>query len=119
MRSFGSLALRRVRARRLRALLTAAGIVLGVGMIVGVLVLAATIQRTFTDLFDSVYGQTDVVVSGTDQTSLPDSTLRRVRRTREVADAEGRISTVFSLVDRLGRTQADAAAPVNGPGGGP
>jgi putative ABC transport system permease protein len=113
VRSFGSLAFRQVRARRLRALLTAAGIVLGVGMIVGVLVLAATIQRTFTDLFDSVYGQTDVVVSGTDQTSLPDSTLRTVRRTDGVADAEGRISTVFSLVDRLGRTEDDASTQLN------
>ena len=113
MRSFGSLAFRQVRARKLRALLTAAGIVLGVGMIVGVLVLAATIQRTFTDLFDSVYGQTDVVVSGTDQTLLPGSTLRRVRRTRDVADAEGRISTVFSLVDRFGRAEEDAATQLN------
>jgi putative ABC transport system permease protein len=113
VRSFGSLAFRQVRARRLRALLTAAGIVLGVGMIVGVLVLAATIQRTFTDLFESVYGQTDLVVSGTDQTSLPSSTLPKVRRTREVADAEGRITSVFSLVDRFGRAEEDAASQLN------
>jgi putative ABC transport system permease protein len=113
VRSFDSLAFRQVRARRLRALLTAAGIVLGVGMIVGVLVLAATIQRTFTDLFDSVYGKTDLVVSGTDQTSLPHSTLGRVRATREVAGAEGRISTVFSVVDRFGRAEGDAASQLN------
>ena len=113
MRSFGSLAFRQVRARRLRALLTAAGIVLGVGMIVGVLVLAATIQRTFTDLFDSVYGRTDLVVSGTDQTSLPGSTLGKVRDTRDVADAEGRISTVFSLVDRFGLASEDAGSELN------
>jgi putative ABC transport system permease protein len=113
VRSFGSLAFRQVRARRLRALLTVAGIVLGVGMIVGVLVLAATIQRTFTDLFDSVYGQTDLVVSGTDQTSLPNSALRSVRGTREVAEAEGRITSVFSLVDRFGRIEDDAATQVN------
>ena len=113
MRSFDSLAFRQVRARKLRALLTAAGIVLGVGMIVGVLVLAATIQRTFTDLFDSVYGKTDLVVSGTDQTSLPHSTLGTVRATREVADAEGRISTVFGVVDRFGRAAQDASSQVN------
>jgi putative ABC transport system permease protein len=113
VRSFGSLAFRQVRARRLRALLTATGIVLGVGMIVGVLVLTATIQRTFTDLFDSVYGKTDLVVSGTDQTSLPHSILGRVRATREVADAEGRISTVFSVVDRFGQAAQDASSQVN------
>ena len=63
--------------RKLRVLLTAAGIVLGVGMICGVLLLAATIQRTFTDLYDSVYGQTDLVVSGSESAgSLPLSALR-------------------------------------------
>src|SRR5919204_411023 len=64
MRSFGSLAFRQVRSRRLRSLLTAAGIVLGVGMILGVLLLAATIHRTFNDLYDTVYGRTDLIVSG-------------------------------------------------------
>ena len=113
IRSFGSLALRQVRARRFRALSTAAGIVLGVGMIVGVLVLAATIQRTFTDLFDSVYGQTDLVVSGTDQTSLPRSTLREVRRTRDVEAAEGRIASVFSLVDRFGEPAEGPSSELN------
>jgi putative ABC transport system permease protein len=113
VRSFGSLAFRQVRARRLRALLTATGIVLGVGMIVGVLVLAATIQRTFTDLFDSVYGKTDVVVSGTDQTAIPGSTLRQVRRTRDVEDAEGRLTSVFTLVDRFGRAESDPGSQVN------
>ena len=70
-----------MRARRLRSLLTAAGIVLGVGMILGVLLLTATIHRTFTDLFDSVYGRTDLVVSGVESTdSLPHSTLATVAR---------------------------------------
>ena len=56
MRSFSSLALRQVEARPARAVLTAAGIVLGVAMILGVLLLAVTINRTFADLYDSVYG---------------------------------------------------------------
>ncbi len=72
MRSFGSLALKQVRSRRARSLLTAAGIVLGVGMILGVLLLSATINRTFTDLYDSVYGRADLIVSGGGQEeSLP------------------------------------------------
>ncbi len=113
IRSFGSVALRQVRARRFRALSTAAGIVLGVGMIVGVLILAATIQRTFTDLFDSVYGRTDLVVSGTDQTSLPRSALRKVRAAHDVEKAEGRITSVFSLVDRFGRPAEGARSELN------
>lgn len=100
MRSFGSIALKQVRARRMRALLTAAGIVLGVGMIFGVLTLAATISRTFNDLFESVYGSADLVVSGTDSTSLPSSTLREVRSTPGVEEASGRIFSVFTRVRR-------------------
>ncbi len=103
MRSFGSLAFRQLRARRARALLTAAGIVLGVAMVFGVLLLAVTIQRTFTDLFNSVYGKTDLVVSGTDQAGLPHSTLSRVRHTPDVAEAQGIVTGVFNFVDRSGQ----------------
>ncbi|HYX78161.1 MAG TPA: FtsX-like permease family protein, partial [Solirubrobacterales bacterium] len=113
MRSFGSLALRQVRARRLRSLLTAAGIVLGVAMILGVLLLAVTIHRTFTDLFDSVYGRTDLVISGTGGDSLRHSTLETVRRTPDVAKAEGIVIGVFTLVDRSGAASADASARLN------
>ena len=42
-----SLTLRQLRTRRLRALLTTAGIVLGVAMVFGVLLLSATIRGTF------------------------------------------------------------------------
>ena len=99
MRSFGSLALRQVRARRGRAVLTVAGIVLGVGMILGVLLLTATINRTFSDLYDSVYGEADLIVSGTSQTSLPGSTLGVVERTADVDGAVGRVTSVFSLIE--------------------
>lgn len=111
MRSFGSLALRQVRARRMRAVLTAAGIVLGVGMILGVLLLTATINRTFTDLFDSVYGKTDLVVSGTESTTLRDATLQRVRSTPGVEIAQGRVFSVFTLVEEPERAEPVAQAP--------
>jgi putative ABC transport system permease protein len=116
MRSFGSLALRQVAARRGRALLTAAGIVLGVGMILGVLLLAATISRTFSDLFESIYGKTDLVVSGSStggEESLPRSTLRTVRRTEGVEDAVGRILSTFTLVDDRGLASEDSADQLN------
>lgn len=116
LRSFASLALRQVRARRARALLTAAGIVLGVGMILGVLLLSATISRTFTDLFDSIYGRTDLLVSGNSvggEQSLPGSTLRKVEDVDGVSQAVGRIYSVFTLVDESGAASADAGAQVN------
>ena len=79
MRSFGSLAFRQLRARRLRSLLTTAGIVLGVAMILGVLLLTVTIHRTFNDLFDSVYGRTDLVVSGIGGDAVRHSALDEVK----------------------------------------
>ena len=112
MRSFSGLALRRVRARRARALLTGAGIVLGVGMILGVLLLAATINRTFSDLFDSVYGKTDLVVSGDGEDSLKADTFNRVVKTPGVEDAAGNVQSVFTLVED-GLASPDAEKQLN------
>jgi putative ABC transport system permease protein len=113
MRSFGSLAFKQVRARRLRSLLTTAGIVLGVAMILGVLLLTVTIHRTFNDLFDSVYGRTDLIVSGVGGDSVRHPTLGKVRRTPHVDEAEGQVTSVFTLVDRAGSASNDAANQLN------
>src|SRR5438876_9337824 len=107
MRSFGSLAFKQVRARRLRSLLTTAGIVLGVAMILGVLLLTVTIHRTFSALFDSVYGRTDLVVSGTGSDSLPKSALRKVRATPGVGEASAQVFGVFTLVGPDGTASTD------------
>jgi ABC-type lipoprotein release transport system permease subunit len=113
VRSFGSLALRQVRARRARALLTAAGIVLGVGMILGVLLLAVTINRTFADLYDSAYGRADLIVSGTGEDSLPAAALRRVERTPDVEETVARVTGIFTLVDSEGEAPPDASKQLN------
>ena len=44
--------------------LPAGAIMLGVGMVFGVLLLVGTIHSTFDGLYDSIYGKTDIVVSG-------------------------------------------------------
>ncbi len=117
MRSFYSISLRQLRTRRLRVLLTAAGIVLGVGMICGVLLLAATIQHTFTDLYDSIYGRTDLVVSGSESTgSLPLSALGRARRTDGVEEASGDVFAVLSLVGENGKVDEGSSAELNATG---
>ena len=114
MRNFGSLALKQVRSRRARSLLTAAGIVLGVGMILGVLLLSATINRTFTDLYDSVYGRADLIVSGGGQEeSLPKRAFGEVETTPGVDEAVGRIQSVFTLVDDKGEAPPDATKQLN------
>ena len=117
MRSFYSVSFRQLRTRRLRVLLTATGIVLGVGMICGVLLLAATIQRTFTDLYDSIYGRTDLVVSGGESTgSLPRSALERARRTAGVEDASGDVFAVLSLVGENGKVEDSSSTQLNAVG---
>ena len=114
MRSFGSLALKQVRSRRLRALLTAAGIVLGVGMVFAVLALSATIRGTFRDLFDSVYGRTDLVVSGSEGTgSLPQRELRLVERTPGVSEAVGDVTGVWTLVGKDGKASDSQSDQLN------
>ena len=113
MQSLSSLAFRQVRARRLRSLLTAVGIVLGVGMILGVLLLAVTIHKTFSDLFNSVYGRTDLIVSGVGGDSVPPSTLATVRHSPNVAEAQGNVTSVFTLVDRAGNASSDPSSRLN------
>ena len=81
--SLTGLSLRSLRARPLRSLLTAGAIVLGVGMVFGVLLLVGTIHSTFDRLFDSIYGKTDIVVSGEQSAgSLPASTITASARSR-------------------------------------
>jgi putative ABC transport system permease protein len=114
LRSYYSLTFRQFRERRLRVFLTAAGIVLGVAMIFSVLLLAATIKHTFTDLFDSVYGRTDLVVSGSQSTgSLPLDSLERVRETEGVEDVAANIFSPVTLVNSKGEAESGGTATLN------
>ena len=109
--SFTGLSLRSLRARPLRSVLTTGAIVLGVGMVFGVLLLVGTIHSTFDSLYDSIYGSTDVVVSGEQSIgSLPEPTIDRVRAVEGVESAAGNIWSIFRTVDEQGnvnRAQSD------------
>ena len=99
LRSLGGVAWRNVRRRRLRALLTAAGIVLGVGLMLGVLLLTSTINSTFKDLFDSIYGEADLVlVPVADSGKLDPRELGRARRVDGVVGAQGSLQDIFVRV---------------------
>ena len=88
--SFTRLSFRSLRARPLRSLLSAGAIGLGVGMVFGVLLLTGTIHNTFSRLYDSIYGHTDVVVSGRQSIgSLPEATIDKVRAVNGVGAASG------------------------------
>jgi putative ABC transport system permease protein len=106
LRSFGGIGLRSLRARPLRSLLTTAGIVLGVGMVFGVLILVSTIHSTFTNLFDAIYGNTSLIVSGKSSIgSVPADTLGEVRRVEGVKAAEGNVYGIFRIVDEKGEVR--------------
>jgi putative ABC transport system permease protein len=104
--SLTRLSLRSLRARLLRSVLTAGAIVLGVGMVFGVLLLVGTIHSTFGSLYDSLYGKTDIVVSG-DQSigSLPLATIEEVRAVRGVEAASGSVFSVFRTGDAQGEVK--------------
>jgi putative ABC transport system permease protein len=108
LRSLGSLATRGLRQRPGRALLTTAGISLGVALIFGVLLLTATIDSTFRGLFESVYGRTDLVASSPDPGArLPRGALDRARGVRGVESVQGALVAVVAPV-RRGRVDEDA-----------
>ncbi len=99
------LALRQLRTRRLRSVLTASAVALGVGMMLGVLLLSATIRATFDDLVDSAWGTTDVVLTPHDSSGvIPADTLDTVRGTPGVASAAPMVGVVLT------RLHADGTA---------
>ena len=59
-----SVALKGLLGRKLRAVLTAFSIVLGVAMVTGSFVLTDSIQQAFHTLFSSSYSNTDAVITG-------------------------------------------------------
>lgn len=106
LHSFAGLGLRSLRARPLRSVLTSGGIVLGVGMVFGVLILVSTIHSSFSNLFDAIYGNTSVIVSGKSSVgSVPADTLGKVRAVDGVKGAAGDVFGVFRIVDEEGEAR--------------
>src|SRR3954471_17042898 len=123
LRSFDSLALRQLRTRRLRAVLTAFAIVLGVGMVFGVLLLVGTIRHTFDDLIGAAWGKTDLIVRDRGGGALPPSVVDRGRAVPGVRDAAPWIGGAFTRLDAqdhaveggTGRGLAAGDEPAGGP----
>jgi putative ABC transport system permease protein len=92
-----SVALKGLAARKLRAVLTALAIVLGVAMVSGSFVLTDSIQKAFHSVFSSSYENTDAVISGkklvdyssSGNATVPASVLAKVRALPDVAEATG------------------------------
>jgi putative ABC transport system permease protein len=115
-----TVALKGLLGRKLRALLTAVSIILGVAMISGTFVLTDTIKAAFGTVFNQVYKNTDAVITGKSAIgtsangntitppSLPESLLQKVRGLPGVALAEGGIADEAKLVGRNNKVLTSA-----------
>jgi putative ABC transport system permease protein len=104
--------LRGLLAHKLRLVLTALAIVLGVTFISGTYVLTDTLHSTFSSLFTSVYSKIDYQVRGVAQFGsgqsatrnlLPDSLLPRVQAVPGVAGAFGNVTGYAQFIARDGK----------------
>lgn len=113
-------------ARKLRLLLSATAVVLGVAFVGGALTLTDTLGRVFDDLFTSVNAKTAVEVRGAKpfnvsaqdgpQTRLPvpTSLITSLRQVDGVAAAVGDVSGYAQLLDKKGKPHGNGQAPVLG-----
>ncbi len=107
-------------SRKLRAVLTALAIVLGVAMICGTYVLTDSMQNAFGAIFTQVYRNTDAVITGRSAISsssqntppFPESLLAKVRALPDVQAAIGGVASQNAhLIGRNGKVIAYGGAP--------
>jgi len=115
-------------AHKLRLVLTALAVVLGVGFVAGTYVLTDTIDQTFDELFAEISGGVDVSVraessfdgpSGfgggeTGRETVPDSLVASVAAVPGVAAVEGSVAGHAQLVDEAGKAVTTSGAPTLG-----
>ena len=123
-----AVALKGLAGRKVRALLTALAVVIGVTMVSGTLVLTDTIQKAFDGIFGASYEQTDAVIAGKEivkgsqsgAATVPESLLAQVRALPEVAAAGGTIAPIASnqaeIFGRDGKAVGSGGAPQFGLG---
>src|SRR5438876_11415350 len=117
-------ALKGLMGRKLRAVLTAVSIVLGVAMVSGTYILTDTIKAAFGTVFTRVYKNTDAVITGRSAIggeehgnerelppSFPESLLAQVRALPGVAQASGGVSDRAQLVGHNGKVTSRGGAP--------
>jgi putative ABC transport system permease protein len=123
-----AVALKGLAGRKVRALLTALAVVIGVTMVSGTLVLTDTIQKAFDGIFGASYAQTDAVIAGkqivkgsqSGSATVPESLLAKVRALPEVEAAGGTIAPIESnsakVFGRDGKAVGSGDAPQFGLG---
>jgi putative ABC transport system permease protein len=112
-----TLVLRGFVQRKLRVLLTAVAIALGVALMAGTYILTDTINRAFAEVFGTAYANKAVVVTeketlgGSEASVLNGATLARVRTVPGVAAASGDISSPAALLTLSGKRLTSGGAP--------
>jgi putative ABC transport system permease protein len=117
-------ALRGLAGRKLRAVLTAFAIILGVAMVSGTYVLTDTIDRAFDNIFSETYANTDAVVSGktadisfegdsADTPPVDESLLPRIKALPDVESATGAVidDTNTKILKKDGKAVNTNGAP--------
>jgi putative ABC transport system permease protein len=108
--------------RKLRTVLTALAIVLGVAMVTGTFILTDSINQAFSGIFTTVYSGTDATItgksafdlSGNNGTTAPpfrQSLLGEVRRLPDVQDAVGGVGGDAQLIGKNGKAIVFGGAP--------
>ena len=118
--------LRGIAGRKIRSLLTALAIVLGIAMVSGTYVLTDTFQKAFNSIFTESYTGTDAVVSGkkllefssSGRAPVPESVLDEIRALPEVDAATGGIFDIQSNSNPAQLVDADGKK-IGGKGGAP
>jgi putative ABC transport system permease protein len=118
-----AVALKGLAGRKVRALLTAIAIVLGVAMISGTYVLTDTMNSGFDTIFSRSYQNADVVITGkavfdnangntVEAPTIPESLLGKVQKLPDVALAAGSVTTdTLKLIGKDGKVIATGGAP--------
>jgi putative ABC transport system permease protein len=110
-------------SHKLRLLLTAIAIVLGVSFVSGTYVLTDTMKAAFTGLFQDVNKGIDVVVhtretfsgdQGEVRDPMPESLLARIRGVDGVKVAEGSVSGYAQFIGKNGKPVTTGGAPTLG-----
>ena len=113
-------ALKGLAGRKIRALLTALAVVIGVSMISGTFILTDTMQKSFNGLFTETSAKTDAVISGKEivknSTSgsgitIPAATLDKVRDLPQVEAAAGVVSPARGQRRRHHRRERQGRGP--------
>ncbi|HEY6696509.1 MAG TPA: FtsX-like permease family protein [Solirubrobacteraceae bacterium] len=121
-------ALKGLAGRKVRALLTAFAVVIGVAMVSGTFVLTDTMQKAFDGIFTASYEKTDAVIAGKEivkgstsgAATVPEAMLAKVRALPEVGAAGGTIAPIESnkaeIIGRDGKAIGSGGAPQFGLG---